>query len=152
MNNIASSSDLKRVFGLMADIFTKAKRSAVMSAIRSAKNQATEVRLIELFRAYGISGWRRGMKLAGRPDFVFRNARVAIFVDGCFWHGCPRHAQLPASNRAYWLPKLRNNVERDRRANRILRRNGWRVARIWQHELKCPRKVLRRIKRLLNNS
>ncbi|MEY4815277.1 MAG: hypothetical protein RLZZ162_2350, partial [Verrucomicrobiota bacterium] len=88
----------------MADIFTKRKRSAVMSAIRSRGNAATELRLVAVFRAHGITGWRRGASLQWkveglklkkfrvRPDFVFGARRLAVFVDGCCWHGCPRHA------------------------------------------------------------
>jgi DNA mismatch endonuclease (patch repair protein) len=72
----------------MADIWTKAKRSAVMSLIRGHGNKDTELRLIKIFRLFGIIGWRRKQKLFGKPDFVFRKQRVVVFVDGCFWHGC----------------------------------------------------------------
>src|SRR3989442_3445808 len=84
----------------MPDVFTKAKRSAVMSLIRGSGNRDTELRMMALFRAHGVTGWRRGALLTGRPDFVFRRERVAVFVDGCFWHGCPKH-----SPPARWLKK-----------------------------------------------
>ena len=116
----------------MPDIFTKAKRSAVMARIRSHGNKATELRMIALFRAHGITGWRRGVALFGKPDFVFRAARLAVFVDGCFWHGCPRHATMPASNRAFWKAKFTRNAARDREVTRTLRRAGWRVLRVWE--------------------
>jgi DNA mismatch endonuclease (patch repair protein) len=67
-----------------------------------------------------------------RPDFVFKKARLAVFVDGCFWHGCPRHATKPKNNRAFWRRKLAGNRTRDLRVNRMLRRAGWRVVRIWE--------------------
>ena len=86
----------------MADIFTKAKRSEVMSRVRSRGNRSTELRMISIFRSYGISGWRRNRPVFGRPDFVFPAGRVAVFVDGCFWHGCPWHGRVPASNVAFW--------------------------------------------------
>jgi DNA mismatch endonuclease (patch repair protein) len=70
-----------------------------------------------------------------RPDFVFRKARLALFVDGCFWHNCPRHATKPKNNRAFWRRKLSANLKRDKLVNRALRRAGWRVVRIWEHEL-----------------
>jgi DNA mismatch endonuclease (patch repair protein) len=76
----------------MPDVFTKAKRSAVMSLIRSRGNRATELSLIALMGEHGITGWRRNAPVYGKPDFVFRGPKVAVFVDGCFWHGCPRHA------------------------------------------------------------
>jgi DNA mismatch endonuclease (patch repair protein) len=86
----------------MADVFSKRKRSRVMAAIRSKGNKDTEMKLVSIFRAYGIKGWRRHRLLPGKPDFIFSKARLAIFVDGCFWHGCPTHEQKPDSNRDYW--------------------------------------------------
>lgn len=70
-----------------------------------------------------------------RPDFVFRRQKLAVFVDGCFWHGCPRHATWPVSRAAFWRAKLLGNQARDRLTNRVLRRHGWRVLRIWEHNL-----------------
>ena len=116
----------------MPDIFTKAKRSAVMAAIRGSGNAATELRMMALFRAHGITGWRRRQRVFGKPDFVFRRERVAVFVDGCFWHGCPRHATQPRTRATYWAAKLSRNKERDREVTRALRRAGWRVVRVWE--------------------
>jgi DNA mismatch endonuclease, patch repair protein len=167
----------------MTDVFTKAKRSEVMSRIRGRGNKDTEVALAKLLRANGISGWRRHLEIRGRdaalrrprpvqgrnhsgrvatlhasrtsqrdfptfrvkPDFVFRQVRLALFVDGCFWHGCPRHATKPANNRAFWKKKLAGNKTRDRAVNRSLRRAGWRVLRIWECELRFPESCVRRI-------
>lgn len=119
----------------MPDVFTKAKRSEVMSRIRGSGNKATELALAKLFRQNRIAGWRRHQKVFGRPDFAFREKRLAVFVDGCFWHGCPRHCKIPAGNRAFWEKKLSANRERDRHVNRELRKLGWRVIRIWEHDL-----------------
>ncbi len=116
----------------MADVFTKAKRSAVMSLIRSRGNKATELRMIALFRLRGITGWRRNARVFGKPDFVFRAAKVAVFVDGCFWHGCPRHGTKPVNNRAFWKAKFARNAARDREVTRTLRQAGWRVLRVWE--------------------
>ena len=123
----------------MADVFTKAKRSAVMALIHSHGNRATELRLIALMREHGITGWRRNAPVFGKPDFVFRRERVALFVDGCFWHGCPRHATMPANNRAFWKAKLARNSKRDREVTRTLRKAGWRVVRMWEYALARPR-------------
>lgn len=136
----------------MADIWDKRKRSAVMRLIRSHGNKATELRLIELFRAQRIVGWRRNQKLFGSPDFVFRKQRVCLFVDGCFWHGCPKHGTRPKQNRRFWDAKLGRNRERDREVNRELRRGGWLVLRIWQHELRRTDLVFRRVTRILEKS
>ncbi len=103
-----------------------------------------------LFRRHHITGWRRSRPVFGKPDFVFPNHRVAVFVDGCFWHGCPRHATKPRNNAAFWRRKLAANKARDRRVTRTLRRLGWRVLRIWEHELaKTPQRCVEKIARLL---
>lgn len=78
-------------------------------------------------------------------DIVFRSAKVAVFIDGCFWHGCPRHGTRPRTNADYWLPKLEKNRERDRQTSRRLRREGWSVLRFWEHE--DPERVASRIER-----
>ncbi len=145
----------------MADVFTKAKRSEVMSRIRGRGNKDTELALAKLLRANKISGWRRHFeirkaesgkqKFKVRPDFVFRQVRLAVFVDGCFWHGCPKHATKPKNNRAFWRRKLAGNKQRDAFVTRTLRRAGWRVLRVWEHKLarKNQARLLRRIQRAL---
>ncbi|MCC6819907.1 MAG: very short patch repair endonuclease [Verrucomicrobiota bacterium] len=120
----------------MSDVFTKAKRSEVMSRIRGRGNKDTELALARLFRRHKITGWRRNQAVFGKPDFVFPKLRLAIFVDGCFWHGCPKHATKPKNNRAFWQRKFSANMKRDALVTRTLRRTGWRVLRVWEHELK----------------
>jgi len=89
-----------------------------MSRIRSRGHAATELRFIELLKAAGITGWRRNQKIFGKPDFVFQKLKLAVFVDGCFWHGCPKHCKIPASNRPFWEKKFAANIARDRRVSR----------------------------------
>ena len=131
-----------------------------MARIRSRGNRDTELALAKLLRAHRITGWRRHVlvrapvrsrrreeadhsrespqsaslprRLRVRPDFVFRQLRTVIFVDGCFWHGCPRHATKPRNNAAFWRAKLAGNRRRDALVTRTLRRAGWRVIRIWE--------------------
>ena len=91
--------------------------------------------MASLLRSAHLAGWRRHLPLPGKPDFVFRSERVAIFVDGCFWHGCPQCYRLPEDNRPYWKAKVDGNRQRDQRANRRLRANGWTVLRFWEHAL-----------------
>jgi DNA mismatch endonuclease (patch repair protein) len=126
----------------MADVFSKVMRSRVMSAIRSVGNASTEVRLMTLMRAHRISGWRRGSRLPGKPDFVFPGKRVAVFVDGCFWHGCPRCSRGVATNGLFWRTKISGNRRRDRRVSRRLRSLGWRVLRVWEHEIRAKSSVI----------
>jgi len=176
-----------------------------MARIRSSGNKDTELRLVDLMRAAGLRGWRRGATLCfaakgkaargksavkspgskvkdpgnqtgfprpardrgrrpltcdlrpstraaprrvtTRPDFVFPRAKLAVFVDGCFWHGCPRHVTWPKANAAFWREKIEGNLARDRRADRTLRAAGWRVLRIWEHAL-VPRAAARTLARL----
>lgn len=131
----ASFYEYSKYIILMPDVFHKAKRSQVMSRIRGRGNKATELALMQLLRRHGITGWRRFQNVFGRPDFLFRQVRLALFVDGCFWHGCPKHCKIPAGNRAFWKKKFTANKARDRRVNRELRKLGWRVIRIWEHDL-----------------
>ena len=163
----------------MADVFSKAKRSEVMSRIRSRGNKDTEVKLAKFFRRHKITGWRRQVQISSRaallrgpkikatrqrrpasfsvrPDFVFPKHRLEVFVDGCFWHGCPKHATKPKNNRAFWHRKLSRNKKRDVLVTRALRRANWRVLRIWEHTLQWATKkpenearLLRRIQRAL---
>lgn len=135
----------------MADTLTVAERSERMSRVRSRGNRATELRLISLFRVYHITGWRRGARVPGRPDFVFHASKVVMFVDGCFWHGCPRHGRIPKTRVAFWKAKLARNAQRDREVRSLLRKCGWRVVRVWEHELarKGEARLGRRIQRAL---
>ena len=130
----------------MADTFSTKQRSLCMARVRSHGNKATELKLRDLLRAAKITGWRRKQRLPGKPDFTFRKARLLLFVDGCFWHGCERHFRLPKDNRAYWTSKISRNVARDRETTSSLRRDGWRVLRIWEHDLAGPEKVIRKIR------
>ena len=120
----------------MADVFTKEKRSEVMSRIRPNGNKETELALIALFRKCGFAGWRRRQPLFGKPDFVFRKNRIALFVDGCFWHGCPEHGTKPKTNAEFWAKKIQQNKDRDCAVNSALSAAGWKVVRVWEHELK----------------
>lgn len=133
------------------DHLTIKGRSALMSRIRGYDNSTTEARLAFLLRKHRLAGWRRSSVLTGRPDFVWVKERVAVFVDGCFWHGCPRHGHVPKSRLEYWQPKLERNRRRDRSASRILRSQGWKVIRIWECALRQNRETvpLRRLAKLL---
>jgi len=128
------------------DTFSPKKRSEIMAAIRSTRNQETEMALLAILRKNGIVGWRRNAKVSGKPDFIFPRNRVAVFVDGCFWHKCSKHFRLPASNKAYWSGKIARNVRRDREVTQSLKTAGWKVLRLWQHELRDEKKVVRRVR------
>src|SRR5438552_637436 len=116
----------------MTDTFDRATRSRIMAAVRSKGNLTTETRFVQILRTHQIRGWRRNQVVLGNPDFVFPESKLAVFIDGCFWHGCRSHLRLPVANRDYWLQKISRNQIRDRQSVRRLRRAGWRVLRIWE--------------------
>ena len=122
----------------MADIFTQQKRSEIMSHIRST-GLRPERRLYEIVRAVLGKRWRihqNDSGLPGTPDLVIPGLDLIIFADGCFFHGCPKHGHIPKSNRSYWRAKLDGNKRRDRRNTMRLRRLGYSVWRVWEHDLK----------------
>jgi DNA mismatch endonuclease (patch repair protein) len=133
------------------DIWTAEKRSQVMTKVRSRGNLSTEEALAKAFRRLRVTGWRRHLPVkmgdrAVRPDFVFPRAGLVVFVHGCFWHGCPRHGTTPSTRRSYWVPKLAANKTRDRRVERALRKQNWKVLRIWEHSVqRDPDRCVRRI-------
>jgi DNA mismatch endonuclease (patch repair protein) len=133
----------------MVDSISTKMRSVVMAAVKSKGNKATELKMVAVFRKHGVKGWHRHERLKGKPDFVFVRARLAVFVDGCFWHGCRQHLRIPKSNTSYWKHKIARNIARDLNTNRALRKAGWRVLRVWEHSLKKPSILARRIKSAL---
>lgn len=124
-----------------------------MARIRGKGNKETEVALAIFLRRNRIKGWRRHVPIVGKPDFLFRAQRVAVFVDGCFWHCCPKHSNTPANNRAFWAQKLQGNRRRDRLVTATLKASGWTVVRIWEHDLRSrPNVCIGRIARALRRT
>jgi DNA mismatch endonuclease, patch repair protein len=128
-------------------------RSENMRAIRSVGNRTTELRLKALLIRSSIRGWRLHPKGAlAKPDFYFPKERIAVFVDGCFWHGCPRCGHIPRTNRSYWITKIARNKSRDSANSRALRVRGYRVIRIWECQLReQPNRCIRRILQASNS-
>ncbi|MBR3571027.1 MAG: DNA mismatch endonuclease Vsr [Oscillibacter sp.] len=120
----------------MADVYDAKKRSEIMSRIKSNKNKSTELRLIELFKQYHVTGWRRNYPVKGKPDFVFLSKKIAVFADGCFWHGHDCRNTRPSENSGYWEKKRERNMARDKAVTEMFEARGWKVARIWECELK----------------
>lgn len=118
----------------MSDVLTPEQRSYCMSQIKG-KNTKPEMALRKALWALGYR-YRIRNRLPGRPDLVFSSLRIVIFVDGCFWHKCPDHFVHPKTRAQFWLDKINGNVVRDQRNNESLRSEGWRVVRIWEHEIK----------------
>ena len=120
----------------MTDIYSKEKRSLIMSKVKSKGNKSTELKLIEYFSEKGIKGWKRNYPVKGHPDFVFLKNKTAIFVDGCFWHGHDCRNTKPQQNIEYWDKKIARNIQHDKEVNELFNNRGWTVIRILECELK----------------
>lgn len=136
----------------MADRHTKAQRSYNMSRIKSI-NTSLELKFRKFLFSKGLSGYRANYCLPGKPDIVFTRFKVAIFLDGCFWHKCPKCFKYPSSNKVFWKQKILDNARRDKKINKELSKLGYPVLRFWQHEIKDnPEKCYNKIKQALRFS
>ncbi|MDR3178159.1 MAG: very short patch repair endonuclease [Campylobacteraceae bacterium] len=133
----------------MADVFTKEQRSKIMRQVKSKYNKSTELKLISFFKLNKIRGWRRHYHVFGKPDFVFPMYKIAIFVDGCFWHGHNCRNVTPKDNAKYWNDKIERNKKRDENVNNTLKMKNWIVIRIWECELKYEKRLFFKLGGLL---
>lgn len=134
----------------MTDVLTKEQRRRNMSGNRG-KNTSPEVTFRKLLWSLGFRGYRIHSSLPGKPDIVFPRQKIAVFIDGCFWHKCPVHFREPETRKDFWMNKINKNVGRDRKVNRELEEIGYTVIRIWEHEIKKdPHKAVGRLTSLLS--
>ncbi len=120
-----------------------------MSKIRS-KDTKLELNFKKLL--VGLR-FRYQPKIIGKPDFASKNLKIAIFIDSCFWHKCPKHFRQPSSNKSYWKPKINRNVKRAKEANNILRKEGWKVIRFWEHEImQNPKKCIVKVNQVYDKN
>jgi DNA mismatch endonuclease (patch repair protein) len=148
MERVLKATLTEGVFGEVSP-----SRSRLMGKIKSKGNKTTETRLRLAFVRAGLSGWQmHRTDVAGCPDFYFSEAALAVFVDGCFWHGCARCGHIPKTRRTFWKTKFERNRVRSRKVGRLLQLNGIRVVRFWEHEIKHSADgVARRVARLLSD-
>jgi len=133
----------------MTDVLTKEQRAYNMSKIRG-KNTGPEVKLRKMLWSEGVRGYRIHYKLPGKPDIVFTNKKIAIFIDGCFWHKCTVCFQEPETRKEFWMKKIQSNIDRDKNVDEQLTNKGWVVIRFWEHEVrKNPDNVVKKIKEIL---
>lgn len=118
-----------------------------MASVKSRDTKSTELKFISVLKEREITGWRRNYPLTGKPDFVFLRRKIAVFIDGCFWHGCSLHCRMPSSNVKYWNNKIAKNKIRDKKITKALRMKGWQVIRVWEHEIKTG-KLNQKLKRM----
>lgn len=133
----------------MSDNLTKEQRAHVMARNKGKGTRSTELSLRARLSAAGISGWKfQPQGILGKPDFAFPDKKLAIFIDGCFWHGCAKCRTIPKTNTEFWEQKIMGNIARDKHVSNRLRRSGWHVLRFWEHDLKeNPSSVISRIQR-----
>lgn len=127
---------------------SKAQRSKTMAAVKSRGNLSTELKMRKLLRVNKLAGWRRQADIVGTPDFAWPKEKIALFVDGCFWHKCPHCFRQPKSNMNYWIRKIESNKKRDRRVNKVLRLGGWKIIRVWECKI-SQRGTIGRIRKAL---
>jgi DNA mismatch endonuclease, patch repair protein len=119
----------------MVDVLNVTQRSYNMSRIRG-KNTSPEIKIRKMLFSEGIRGYRIHYNLPGKPDIVFIKKKIAIFIDGCFWHKCPVCFKEPETRKEFWIEKIDKNVERDLEINKLLKNMGWKVIRIWEHDVR----------------
>ncbi len=136
----------------MSDVFDKDKRSQIMRSVKSRNTKSTELTMIKLLKENHITGWRRTYHVKGHPDFVFLDKRIAIFVDGCFWHGHDCRNTRPNDHYEYWQKKRSSNIQRDKEITERFQKRGWTVIRIWECELKKQNResIVKRLSAALN--
>ena len=137
----------------MTDVYSKKKRSEIMSRIKS-KGTVPEEKVADILSSLGVKYKRNVNSLTGKPDFVVESANTVIFVNGCFWHGhsnCKR-SNRPKTNAEFWKQKINKNISRDRKSARLLRKEGWHVITIWQCRLRNPESVIKRLEKLLSGN
>lgn len=117
----------------MVDILTKKERSYCMSRIRGSKT-SPELKIRKIMKLLGFSYQPKG--IYGKPDYANKKEKIIIFIDGCYWHKCSKHFIQPKTNKKFWMDKINKNVLRDRQVNKKLKKEGWRIIRVWEHDLK----------------
>lgn len=132
----------------MADTVSKKKRSEIMSKVKS-KDSKIEVDFRKAIWKKGFRYRKNPTKYFGKPDIVLPKHKTAIFIDSCFWHGCKRHCRLPSARKKYWTTKIERNKERDKKVNRHYRKMGWKIIRVWEHEIKNTDSIICKISKSL---
>ncbi|MFA6458448.1 MAG: very short patch repair endonuclease [Patescibacteria group bacterium] len=128
----------------MVDIFSKTKRSDIMSKVRN-KDSKIEVTLRKALWEKGFRYRKNSTKYFGKPDIVLPKYKTVVFMDSCFWHGCKKHSSVPSTRTEFWKKKIARNKERDKEVNRHYKKESWQVIRVWEHDLKKSLSTLNKI-------
>lgn len=126
----------------MTDIFSKKKRSEIMSKVRS-KDSKIEIEFRKKLWSAGFRYRKNATKYFGKPDLVLRKYKTVIFIDSCFWHGCKKHGSMPQTRKRFWEAKIERNKQRDKEVSKHYKKTGWKIFRIWEHKIKAsPEKII----------
>jgi DNA mismatch endonuclease (patch repair protein) len=128
----------------VVDIFSKTKRSDIMSKVRN-KDSKIEVTLRKALWEKGFRYRKNSTKYFGKPDIVLPKYKTVVFMDSCFWHGCKKHSSVPSTRTEFWKKKIARNKERDKEVNRHYKKESWQVIRVWEHDLKKSLSTLNKI-------
>jgi DNA mismatch endonuclease, patch repair protein len=135
----------------LTDVLTRNQRSYNMSRIRY-RDTGPELNVRRLLRRAGVRGYRVNYGIAGKPDLAFVKRKIAVFIDGCFWHRCPVDFKEPQTRKAFWIGKVERNVARDREVGQRLSEEGWTVMRFWEHDIRRdPDRVVSEIVRAVSD-
>lgn len=132
----------------MTDTVSKRKRSEIMSSVRS-KDTKMEIVFRKMLWQKGVRYRKNSLKYFGKPDLVLKKYKTVIFLDSCFWHGCKTHCRMPATRKAYWVAKIERNIQRDKEVRLYYKKKGWKIFRIWEHNINEDAKLLSVINSLL---
>ncbi len=137
----------------MVDIFSKKKRSEIMSKVRS-KDSKIEIEFRKRLWSAGFRYRKNATKYFGKPDLVLKKYKTVIFIDSCFWHGCKKHGSIPQTRKKFWKTKIERNKERDKEVSQYYRKIGWKIIRVWEHNLKknCLEKNLDKVIFIIKNN
>lgn len=119
----------------MTDIFSKNKRSEIMSKVKS-KDTKIEIEFRKEIWKAGFRYRKNPKGYFGKPDLISKKNKTVIFIDSCFWHGCKKHCRFPSTKKDYWLPKIERNKQRDKEVNKHYKKLGWKIFRVWEHNLR----------------
>jgi DNA mismatch endonuclease (patch repair protein) len=122
------------------DNVTRKKRSETMRAVKSKDSKIELLFRKEIWKRGGRYRKNQGLYF-GKPDLINKSKKTVIFIDSCFWHGCPSHCRIPKTNKEYWVKKINRNKERDIEVNQYYKAKGWNILRVWEHDIKNTEKL-----------
>lgn len=133
----------------MTDIVSRNKRSEIMSRIKSKDSKIETLFRKELWKK-GFRYSKNSSKYFGKPDIVLLKYKTVILIDSCFWHGCKKHCRIPTTRKKYWIEKIERNKKRDKEVSKYYKKQGWKILRVWEHEIKKRSEEITKLLSIIN--